>query len=196
MKPTLKEFLRICSFCLGLLFLLPLSCSERDSMIVTPPAQAPGVVPTDTPSPIPSPSPTPTATTAGWWKIHERKWCPYPVCPGSHGFSVDFYGRYTVGTELNPPYAEGQILENERVVLNAVASEITENNLFEPLYCETLPPLMGRATIRVRLYTWSGIPVLIYDIDDQNLRFCYRGDQARARALFDTIDDLATKYHV
>ncbi|MGK5081755.1 hypothetical protein WDW37_00495 [Bdellovibrionota bacterium FG-1] len=196
--------------------LLNASCSDSPG---TPPPPAPTVTQTSTvpqqpgtaatpapsetpptPSPSPSvsasPSPTPTPSLIITWNIaSETTECPFPLCKGRDGFWVRSDGYYFQGNNT-PPHAHGWITPSELVQLSAVADVVANQDFLSWLTCFHTDSRPGMSSVAIKMRFTDGSTLTIYDVDTQSERTCYNGKLPEARALYNVLDTLVTKYYV
>ena len=165
---------------------------------------APGAVPALAPSPepvapLPSPSPCPSLACAPcppptavpvWLGVQEYKDCPFLDCPARTGFEVSWSGSLL--------YGDGPQSTLNRADLGALSErveEVIEQNLLVPETCVSLPPLVGRSSLRVYITARDGRIHRIYALDNTDNSLCWRGSRGRAEDLAGALDALADRYH-
>ena len=75
------------------------------------------------------------------------------------------------------------------------STDVANQNLLTAPSCVTLPPLVGRSSLRVYLTTQEGLIRKVYDLNDGDKSLCWLGNRAKAEDLAEGLDTLANQYH-
>jgi hypothetical protein len=164
------------------------------------PAAEPAMAPSPEPVvPLPSPSPCPSLACApcppppllpAWLSVQEYKDCPFPDCPARMGFEVSWSGAFLYGDG-----PQSALNRADLGTLSDRAEDAIEQNLLVSETCVSLPPLVGRSSLRVYITARDGRIHRVYALDNSDNSLCWRGSRGRAEDLAEALDALADRYH-
>jgi hypothetical protein len=152
------------------------------------PAPAATPIPAASVNPSPSPSPSASPSESPWIQVREEQTCPFLLCAARVGFTVDAEGNYFVGGALGGHVSIAQLGQ-----LNAIASLVASQNE-TTLQCSIAHALPGLSASLIELTLADGTTETIYEVDPDLEQSCFAGSLENAKALYQTVNGLASQY--